>query len=74
MELLIEAYRILKPNGSVSIMHLRSDISTPRGPSLDIRPSLQQCEKWSIGAGFKNVSHVPLDGGCPFHFGLIAIK
>ena len=29
-DFLMEAYRILKPNGEVGIIHWRSDISTPR--------------------------------------------
>ena len=29
-----EAFRILKPNGKVGIIHWRSDVETPRGPHL----------------------------------------
>ena len=38
MEFIDEAYRILKSNGKIGIIHWRSDISTPRGPDLSIRP------------------------------------
>src|SRR6266481_1856721 len=38
VELLKEAYRILKPGGVVSVIHWKHDSSTPRGPSLSIRP------------------------------------
>lgn len=31
-----EAYRILRPNGKIGIIHWRSDIPTPRGPELSI--------------------------------------
>jgi len=41
--LLAESYCILKPGGTLSIIHWRSDIVTPRGPSLDIRPTAEQC-------------------------------
>ncbi len=37
-EFLDEAYRILKPNGKVGVIHWRSDIETARGPDLSIRP------------------------------------
>ena len=40
------SFRILKDDGIISIIHWRSDIQTPRGPSLDIRPKPQDCEKW----------------------------
>jgi len=72
--LLREANRILKPSGVVSVMHWRSDIPTPRGPSLTIRPSPIQCEQWSANAGFKHIQHLPLGESCPFHFGLSARK
>ena len=41
-DFLNEAYRILKPNGKVGILHWRSDIETPRGPDLSIRPKPDQ--------------------------------
>lgn len=41
--LLREAYRILTPGAQVGIMHWRRDIPTPRGPSLEIRPTAEQC-------------------------------
>jgi ubiquinone/menaquinone biosynthesis C-methylase UbiE len=41
-EFLNEAYRILKPEGRAGIIHWRSDIITPRGPELKIRPKPEQ--------------------------------
>ena len=38
--ILEEVYRILKPGGKAGIIHWRSDIPTPRGPRLEIRPNL----------------------------------
>ena len=70
--LLREAYRILKPGGMLSIIHWRSDIPTPRGPSLAIRPRLEQCAAWMEEAGFLDVEPVDLQPYCPYHFGLIA--
>lgn len=70
--LLREAYRVLKPGGMVSIMHWRSDIPTPRGPALDIRPQPQQCKPWLMDAGFDDVRWVDLASFCPYHYGLVA--
>ena len=74
VELLKEAYRVLKVGGILSVMHWRSDIATPRGPSLDIRPSPQQCRTWIEEAGFHSVHPVNLQTACPFHFGLLATR
>ncbi len=69
--LLDEAYRILQPRGVLSVIHWRSDIPTPRGPSLNIRPSPDQCRHWMEQAGFDAIELVDLHHCCPFHFGLI---
>jgi ubiquinone/menaquinone biosynthesis C-methylase UbiE len=70
--LLNEAYRVLKPGGYLSVMHWRSDIPTPRGPSLDIRPRPDQCQAWMEEAGFQQIQTVDLTSCCPYHFGLVA--
>jgi len=70
--LLLEARRVLRPEGRVSVIHWRSDIPTPRGPSLAIRPRPEQCQAWLEEAGFHDVSHVDLQQCCPYHFGLVA--
>lgn len=70
--LLREARRTLQYGGTLAVMHWRSDIATPRGPSLAIRPSPEQCRAWIESAGFKQVSQVELEPACPFHFGLVA--
>ena len=70
--LLREAYRILTPDGTAAVMHWVSDRPTPRGPSLDIRPSPADCRKWMTGAGFTledGVVELP-----PYHFGLVGRK
>lgn len=66
-----EAHRVLVAGGIVSVIHWRSDIPTPRGPSLDIRPSPQQCHTWMQEAGFTKIEPVDLTCCCPFHFGLV---
>lgn len=72
IELLCEAYRTLHKDGVLSVIHWRSDIPTPRGPSLSIRPTVDQCRKWLIAAGFINIKEVDLRESCPFHYGLLA--
>jgi len=69
--LLREAKRVLGAGGTLSVMHWRSDIPTPRGPSLEIRPSPEQCRAWMAEAGFQSVATVDLASCCPYHFGLL---
>lgn len=70
--LLCEAFRILTSGGRLGIMHWRCDVKTPRGPSMDIRPSPEQCADWAAEAGFL-VRDVELPC-CPFHYGLVCTK
>jgi ubiquinone/menaquinone biosynthesis C-methylase UbiE len=72
IRLLREARRILKDGGVVSVMHWRSDIPTPRGPPLSMRPTPEQCRNWLHEAGFAAVTPVNLTDACPYHFALIA--
>lgn len=69
--LLREAHRVLGPGGVLSVIHWRSDIATPRGPSLAIRPTPAQCQAWLQEAGFTAVRSVDLQASCPYHFGLL---
>ena len=39
--MLEEASRILKPSGTIAIIHWRKDTATPRGPALHLRPDTQ---------------------------------
>jgi SAM-dependent methyltransferase len=68
--LLREAFRVLKPSGLLAIMHWKYDPTTPRGPSMDIRPRPEQCRVWAIADGFR-----PLDPGIieipPYHYGMV---
>jgi len=71
-DFLTEAFRILKSNGKVGILHWRSDIVTPRGPDLSIRPKPEQIIARINRQMFK-VSKGPvlID---PFHFGIVLSK
>jgi ubiquinone/menaquinone biosynthesis C-methylase UbiE len=68
--LLREALRVLVPGGKVGVIHWRTDIATPRGPSLSIRPSAEQCRKWSAEAELDFVRYESL-GCCFWHWGMV---
>jgi len=72
--LLREARRTLAVGGTVSVLHWRSDIPTPRGPSLAIRPSPAQCEGWMQEAGLVDVRAVAVEDICPYHFALLGTQ
>lgn len=71
-QILKEVHRILKPSAKAGIIHWRSDISTPRGPQLDIRPTPEQCKNWVIeSSGFIICNELILE---PYHFGIVITK
>lgn len=70
LELLDEARRVIRPGGTLAIIHWRSDIETPRGPSQAIRPSLAQCRSWAEQTGFEFHSK-PRFQNNPWHWGLV---
>jgi SAM-dependent methyltransferase len=72
--LLREARRTLGAGGQLAVIHWRSDIPTPRGPPLAIRPTPAQCRQWLTAAGFHDIATVDVHDCCPFHFGLVARK
>lgn len=67
-----EAYRILKLNGKIGIIHWRSDIETPRGPELSIRPKPEDI----LGCIDYNMFRVDKEPVIlePYHYGLIISK
>lgn len=70
MVLLREAKRVLSPNGKLAVIHWNFDASTPRGPSMSIRPKPGQCRAWAEEVGFATTSpyDIPLP---PYHYGLV---
>jgi SAM-dependent methyltransferase len=71
--LLREAHRVLAPGGTAGIIHWRKDIPTPRGPSVQIRPSADECRGWAEAAGFEFVRTESLCC-CSWHWGLVMRK
>ncbi|OGS20997.1 MAG: methyltransferase type 11 [Elusimicrobia bacterium RIFOXYA2_FULL_40_6] len=69
--LLAEAERILKKGGKIGIIHWNYDLSTPRGPSMEIRPKPEDCIKWAKDAGFRDPKQYDLK---PYHYGIVLIK
>lgn len=68
--LLQEVARVLKPSGRLAVIHWKFDKQTPRGPSLAIRPTMEQCRAWAEAAGFEFVHGGDL-AGCPWHWGMV---
>lgn len=72
LEMLKEAYRVLRTGGRVTAIHWIYDADTPRGPSLDIRPKPELCVDWFREAGFEIVEeYIELP---PYHYGIIGKK
>lgn len=71
-EFLNEAHRILRPGGKVGILHWRSDVPTPRGPDLSIRPRPEQVLAMVDSA--KYAVALPPVVLPPYHYGLVLAK
>ncbi len=71
--LLREVFRVLRRGGRVGIIHWIRDPNTPRGPPLEMRPTVEQCVDWCLQAGFAAGSDTPADLK-PYHFGLLMRK
>jgi len=71
MVLINEAKRILKEGGKLGIIHWNYDPTTPRGPSMDIRPKPEDCIRWAVSAGFSKAARHDLK---PYHYGIVLTK
>ena len=69
LKILSETNRILTPGGKVGVIHWNYDSTTPRGPSMEIRPRPDQCQQWIKTAGFELVK--PLIDFPPYHYGIL---
>jgi ubiquinone/menaquinone biosynthesis C-methylase UbiE len=66
--LLHEGKRVLNKDGKLAVVHWNYDPSTPRGPSMDIRPRPEQCRMWVERVGFETLWPGMIDLP-PFHYG-----
>jgi ubiquinone/menaquinone biosynthesis C-methylase UbiE len=71
MVLINEARRILRVGGKLGIIHWNYDPTTPRGPSIDIRPNPEDCVRWAESAGFGGTVRHDLK---PYHYGIVLKK
>lgn len=72
ISLLKESYRILNSKGKLGIIHWIYSKTTPRGPSLNIRPKPEQCIQWIESVGFSLAK--PVLSFPPYHYGILRLK
>lgn len=68
--LLNVAYNILNTNGKIGVIHWNYE-DTPRGPSIEIRPTPEIISEWAFKARFALEKYVELP---PYHYGMVFIK
>jgi len=65
--------QVLRRDGKLFVVHWRSDVATPRGPDLAIRPRPEQVASWAAETAL-----LATDGGArllpPWHFGVVFIR
>ncbi|HZJ02825.1 MAG TPA: class I SAM-dependent methyltransferase [Thermoleophilia bacterium] len=70
--LLREARRVLRSSGRLYVVHWRYDPTTPRGPSMDVRPRPEDCVRWAASSGFHPLPPGKIDLP-PYHYGLVFV-
>jgi SAM-dependent methyltransferase len=70
-DLLRPAAEVLRPGGRVLAIHWRSDLTTPRGPPLHLRPQPSDAAGWAQATGLRVAAKVDLP---PWHFGVALTK
>ena len=70
LDLLGNVYDIVNSNGKIGVIHWKYE-NTPRGPSMEIRPTPETIIGWATKTGLSLEKHVELP---PYHFGLVFIK
>jgi ubiquinone/menaquinone biosynthesis C-methylase UbiE len=73
LQMLGEAKRVLKPGGTLAVIHWRSDIETPRGPTLAIRQPPARIIAWASQVGGFELRQ-PSFLLPPWHFGLEFVR
>lgn len=72
LALLLAAHTALRPGGRLAAIHWRSDVPTPRGPDLSIRPRPEHLRALLLQAGFTiAVEPIVLP---PYHYGLVGLR
>ncbi len=71
IDILKEAYRILKRGGKAGIIHWKWDEKIGDGPFLEILPKPEQIKQWAKDVGFHFESQMDLK---PYHFGILMRK
>ncbi len=71
--LLRAAADALRRGGLIAVIHWRTDLDTPRGPSADIRPTPEQVLRWGVAAGGLDTQG-PSFLLPPWHYGLKLVK
>ena len=70
IDILKETFRILKKKGRVGVIHWNYDPSTPRGPSMSVRPKPEALKNMLTNAGFLIIKYnINLP---PYHYGILA--
>ncbi|OIO00865.1 MAG: hypothetical protein AUJ51_09485 [Elusimicrobia bacterium CG1_02_56_21] len=72
-EIIKEAWRILRPGGTLGAIHWIHSASTPRGPALDIRPKPEALTILLRESGFRTAQAAPIELP-PWHYGILASK
>ena len=70
LTLLKNVYNIIDNKGKIGVIHWKYE-NTPRGPSMEIRPTYETIINWATKAGFSLERYVELP---PYHYGLVFIK
>jgi len=70
VELLRETARVVRAGGIVAVIHWRTDIATPRGPSADIRPAPQRIVEWAETIAELRLADGPFELP-PYHYGMM---
>ena len=69
-KLLKNVYDLLNSSGRIGVIHWKYE-KTPRGPSMDIRPTPEKIINWALSVGFKLETQIDLQ---PYHYGLVFKK
>jgi len=70
LSLLNTAYQILNNYGNIGVVHWKYE-KTPRGPSMEIRPTPEIINGWALKSGFVLDKYVEFP---PYHYGLVLSK